>query len=176
MEKIRTTFRAAHAALLLLSLTITSCGFQLRGTAVDREWPPTLAQLQLKLDASQNTVFERTLRDELAQVYRVQLVDNSAPVLAVSGVSQSRKVLSLSSTGKASEYLLRFDTAFSLSDAAGKQLIASQQFRLQREFTVGTENILAKQAEEQRIYDEMQADAARQLLRRVASQMRNREG
>ncbi|KPK12533.1 MAG: hypothetical protein AMJ68_01230 [Acidithiobacillales bacterium SG8_45] len=170
------SIRAAHVALLLFSLAIASCGFQLRGTTIDREWPPALAQLQLKLDVSQSTVFERTLRDELAQVYRVQLLDNNAPVLAVSGVSRSRRVLSLSSTGKASEYLLQFDAAFSVSDAAGKQLIASQRFRLQREFTVGTENILAKQAEEQRIYDEMQADAARQLLRRVASQMRDRAG
>jgi LPS-assembly lipoprotein len=160
----------ATCAALLLALSITGCGFQLRGTAVDGHWPAALAPLQLNLEAGDNRVFERKLRTELAQVYGVALVEKDAPVLSVSGVSLPRKVLSLSSTGKASEYLLRFDARFSLADAAGKQVIALQRFRLQREFTVGTENILAKKAEEQRIYDEMQADAARQLLRRVISQ------
>ncbi|MCG6975701.1 MAG: LPS assembly lipoprotein LptE [Acidiferrobacterales bacterium] len=161
---------------LLLSLALAGCGFQLRGSAVDVQWPAALARLQLKLETSGNMVFERTLRDELVQVYGVALVEKDAPVLTVSGVSQPRKVLSLSSTGKASEYLLRFDSGFSLVDLKGKQLIASQRFGLQREFTVGTENILAKQAEEQRIYDELQADAARQLLRRVSSQFRGKAG
>ena len=157
---------------MLLSMSVAACGFQLRGTAVDSRWPEALARLELEMKASDNIVFERTLRDDLVLAYNVVLVDRDAPVLVVTGVSQSRKVLSLSSTGKASEYLLRFDAGFSVTDAAGKQLIAPQRFRLQREFTVGTSNILAKQAEEQRIYDEMQADAARQLLRRVASQMK----
>lgn len=147
----------------------------MRGTGETAVWPEALKQLQLKLDDKGADVFHQVLRDDLINSYGVEITTAPAPVLIVSGISRERKVLSLGATGKASEYLLRFGAQFRLLDAEGKELIASNAVRLQRDFSYDPVNVLAKEAEEQRLYDEMQFVAARQLLRRVAILMRQRE-
>jgi outer membrane lipopolysaccharide assembly protein LptE/RlpB len=147
----------------------------LRGTSEIAVWPEALKQLQLKLDDKGADVFHQALRDGLINSYGVEITSAPVPMLVVSNISRERKVLSLGVTGKASEYLLRFRLQFRLLDAEGKELIGSNAVRLQRDFSYDPVNVLAKEAEEQRLYDEMQYEAAQQLLRRVATLMRQRE-
>ena len=157
-------------------LVLAACGFQPRGSAPGQQWPASLAQLQLKLQGVGGSTFERALRNELTDHYRVIIVESGAPTLSVFGVSRTRKVLSLSSTGKASEYLLHYRVSFRVQTADGKDLLAAQHISLRRDLSVGSENILAKEAEEERIYDEMERAAAVRMLRRVASGLREGAG
>lgn len=153
-------------------LGLAACGFQLRGSAPGPQWPASLAQVQLNLEGARGSTFERALRNELTDHYRVVIVESDAPILSVYGISRTRKVLSLSSTGKASEYLLHYRVNFRVQTFDGKDLLAAQHVSLRRDLSVGSENILAKEAEEQRIYDEMEQAAAARVLRRVASGLR----
>ena len=158
-----------------ITISLTACGFQLRGKGETELWPSRLKQLQLRLDSSAGDVFQEALRDSLINSYQVEIANASAPVLIVTGVSRERRVLSLSATGKASEYLIRFRANFRVLDKNGNELLALRSLQLQRDFSFGAANLLAKEAEEQRIYDEMQEEAARQLLRRVATLMREKK-
>jgi outer membrane lipopolysaccharide assembly protein LptE/RlpB len=54
--------------------------------------------------------------------------------------------------------------------------MVSQHISVRRDLSVGSENILAKEAERQRIFDEMEEAAAIRLLRRVASGLRGNAG
>jgi LPS-assembly lipoprotein len=164
------------AATVWVGVSLAACGFQLRGSAPGQQWPSALSTLHLDLEGVDGSAFERTLRNELTDHYRVVIAESGAPTLSVYDVSKSMKVLSLSSTGKASEYLLNYRVNFRVQDLAGKELLASQHISVRRDLSVGSENILAKEAERQRIFDEMEEAAAIRLLRRVASGLRGNAG
>ncbi|MFV1997091.1 MAG: LPS assembly lipoprotein LptE [Acidiferrobacterales bacterium] len=129
--------------------------------------------MQLRFDDSADGDFRASLRNRLTDSYEVQIVKKAAPELVVSGVRIERRVLSLSATGKASEFLLRFQVSFALLYSDGSTMIEKQTVRLQRDFRFDNTNILASKLEETRLSEQMQNDAVRRILRRVQALTKN---
>jgi LPS-assembly lipoprotein len=66
------------------------------------------------------------------------------------------------------DYQLRLRVEFQVTDAAGKVLVAPAEIGLQRIISYSETAPLAKEAEERLLYDEMRAEAATRILRRIA--------
>ena len=98
------------------------------------------------------------------------LVDSAAAaqvIFDVSNVTDDKQVLSLSGGGRAREYLLTKRVTFALHDAGGKDWLPAGEIVIRRSFTFSESEVLAREAEEARLYKEMQTDAVQQVVRRL---------
>ena len=98
------------------------------------------------------------------------LVDSAAAaqvIFDVSNVTDDKQVLSLSGGGRAREYLLTKRVTFALHDAGGKDWLPAAEIVIRRSFTFSESEVLAREAEEAKLYKEMQTDAVQQVVRRL---------
>ena len=157
-------------SFLLIVLATTACGFHLRGTG-KVEFPPMLSTLRVVVENSQqqNDPLLVAMKNALRTQTDVQIEDTGdAPLLVLYGERSDSQVLSVSSTGKADEYLLKYEVSFRLTGKEGKVLAESQTVRVQRDHAFDRLNVLAKEREEQELRREMQRDAVQQVLRRLS--------
>jgi len=157
-------------SFLLIVLATTACGFHLRGTG-KVEFPPMLSTLRVVVENSQqqNDPLLVAMKNALRTQTDVQIEDTGdAPLLVLYGERSDSQVLSVSSTGKADEYLLKYEVSFRLTGKEGKVLAESQTVRVQRDHAFDRLNVLAKEREEQELRREMQRDAVQQILRRLS--------
>ena len=142
----------------------------MRGTG-KVEFPSMLSTLRVMIESSQqqNDPLLVAMKNALRTQTDVQLEDTGdAPLLALFGERSESQVLSVSSTGKADEYLLKYEVSFRLTGKDGKALAESQTVRVQRDHAFDRLNVLAKEREEQELRREMQRDAVQQILRRLS--------
>jgi LPS-assembly lipoprotein len=111
----------------------------------------------------------RNVLREQAGVTVTEDVNTPAPILTLSGEYLDTQVLAIDVSGKVSDYLLNYRVSFTLTDAAGKVLLPTQNIKLQREYTFDKLSVLAKEKEDEFLRHEMQRDAVQQILRRLAS-------
>jgi LPS-assembly lipoprotein len=157
MSSSRRTFAVA------LSLALAGCGFHLRGAAtytftsifVNAPGAPTMtAELRRALDATGSaTVVDDPKK---AQV-----------ILDIPVVADDKEVLSLSGAGAVQEFLLTKRVSFRLHDADGNEWLPPGLIALRRSYTFSQSEVLARDAQEQRLLKEMQTDAVQQLVRRL---------
>lgn len=157
---------SCHRLILisLLSLALASCGFQLRGTY---DLATGLSPLHIKTG-------EDALRQELSSLLRANDIkvasaaERYVSILKIDRATRGRRILSVDTRGRAREYELRFDLAYTLSYDIGK---GAQQFnrrlRLTRELSFDPENVLAINEEIETLYDDMQRDAAQIIVRQM---------
>lgn len=154
----------------VLCLVLSGCGFHLRG--LDRAvLPAELAELRVVVQdsAAAHDPLLVAMRETLSTRAGARITERAeAPLLVLSGERIASQVLSVGTTGKVSEYLLRYEVSFRLLDAEGKERLAPQTIRLQRSYTFDPLNVLAKEREEQDIVRAMRSDAAGQIVRRLA--------
>jgi LPS-assembly lipoprotein len=70
------------------------------------------------------------------------------------------------------EYELIQTIRFSLVDREGNELIPPAQLSARREYTFDDEIVLGKEQEEALLYEDMESDLVRQLIRRLAAWQR----
>ena len=78
-------------------------------------------------------------------------------------------VVGLGASGQVREFQLRNRVRFRLRTREGKELIPETELLQQRDISFSEAVALAKEAEEQLLYRDMQADIAQQLVRRLAA-------
>jgi LPS-assembly lipoprotein len=88
-------------------------------------------------------------------------------VIDVTSVVDDKSVLSLSSGGRVREYLLTKRVVFAVRDAAGRDWLLPNEITIRRNYTFNESEVLAREAQEQRLLREMQTDAVQQVLRRL---------
>ena len=88
-------------------------------------------------------------------------------LLAITSVVDDKGVLSLSSGGRVREYLLTKRVAFNVRDAEGRDWLPASEFTVRRAYTFNETEVLAREAQEQRLLKEMQTDAVQQIVRRL---------
>ena len=150
------------AALVLLGGPV-ACGFHLRGEA-----HYAFATLCLNSPASQPLTLE--LRRSLDGVGSAKLVpspEQAQAILDITSVENNKQILSLSIGGKVAEYLLTKRVLFRVRDAAGNDWLPTSELLVRRTYTYNDTEALAKEAQEQRLWREMQDDAVAQLVRRL---------
>ncbi len=159
--------RLSVAALLLVALA--ACGFQLRGST---ELPFQTLWVGFSDASPLGTQFKRYIRGGTS----THLVDDATKAdakLEVLGESRDKEILSLDGTGQVREYTLYYIFVFKVDDGHGRDFIPPTRITLKRDITVDNNTILAKQAEEDLLYRDMQSDLVQQLLRRLAAVKRD---
>lgn len=157
--------RARRAlAALLFSLVLAGCGFQLRGSAnvpfntLYISNPRTGIGLDLKRNIEAGT--------------QAKVVDNpkaADAILELTGESREKIILSLTGTGRVNEFRLRYTVNYRVHDGKGGEYVPLTQVQLTRDVTYNDAEILAKEAEEQLLFRDMQNDMVQQVLRRLSA-------
>jgi LPS-assembly lipoprotein len=159
-------FRSAIGRLiagLALSGGLVACGFHLRGEA-----HYAFDTLYLNSPASQPLTLELKHSVEASGSAKVVDAANKAQaILDVASVENNKQILSLSSGGKVAEYLLTTRVLFRVRDAAGNDWLPTAEVLVRRTYTYNDAEALAKEAQEQRLWREMQDDAVAQIVRRL---------
>ena len=162
--------RMRRFVLLAALGVLSSCGFHLRGTG-KVEMSPVFSTLRIMVEGNQqqNDPLLVSMKNALRMQTDVQIEDTGdAPLLVLYGERSDSQVLSVSSTGKADEYLLKYEVSFRLTGKDGKEVAESQTIRVQRDHAFDRLNVLSKEREEQELRREMRRDAVQQILRRLS--------
>ena len=156
---------AILAVLLALALAplLSSCGFQLRGTAdlpFDTIYIPG-ATGGIALDLKRN----------IQSGTRTAVVDDpkkAEAVLEFSEEAREKHILSLAATGRVREFQLRYRVGFRVHDGKGGEYLPTSLIQLKRDVSFNDSAVLAKEAEEQLLYRDMQFDMVQMVMRRLA--------
>ena len=156
----RRFFLAAIPAAL-----VAGCGFQLRRL-------DGMPFASLYLDAPPGSLVAQRIRSALTANKHVRLaarVDEAEAVLKLSQEERSKTILSLSGAGRVTEYRLGLRLSYSISSRDERMLAEPENIELSRDMTYDDSQLLAKGAEEQLLYRDMDDSAARRILRRLQS-------
>lgn len=154
----RRLFLAALPAVLL-----AGCGFQLRRL-------DGIPFATLYIDAPAGSAVAQRIRSALARNRNTRLVATAAEAEATLHLSQearSKTILSLSGAGRVTEYRLGLTLRYSVSGREGAALAAEETIELARDLTYDDAQILAKGAEEELLYRDMDENAALRIVRRL---------
>ena len=157
--------RAAAALLVPLAcLCLAACGFQLRGTAslpFETLYVPN-ATGGIALD------LKRSIQSGSATRV-VDAPQGAEAQLQFTEETRAKEILSLSSAGRVREFRLVYRVGFRVSDGKGGDFLPLSTVALSRDVTYDDTVVLAKEAEEQLLFREMQTDMVQQLMRRLAA-------
>ena len=152
--------RAALA--LAFALLVASCGFHLRGAA-------TYTFSTIFVNATGSPPLGNALKRALGETGSATVVDDAKKaqvIVDVPTVVDDKQVLSLSQSGAVREYELIKRASFRLHDADGNDWLPAGEVTVRRTYTFNESEVLARDAQEQRLLREMQQDIVQQLIRR----------
>lgn len=158
----------AGLGVLVASGALTGCGFALRQA-------PHFVFTSASFTGNVTTSVSRALQRELAAtgIQVTGAVPRGGPavdvVLNVQTDQRERAVVGQTSSGQVRELQLRTRFRYSLSTPRGKELIESTELLLEREISFTETGALAKAAEEQLMFNDMQGDVVQQIMRRLAA-------
>jgi LPS-assembly lipoprotein len=142
---------------------LSACGFHLRGQA-------DYAFSTVFLNAPPALPITTELRRSLEGTGSAQLAasaDKAQVVLDINSVEDNKSILSLSTAGKVAEFLLTKRVLFRVHDNDGREWLPTAEVLVRRSYTYADTEALAKEAQEQRLWREMQTDAVQQIVRRL---------
>lgn len=154
---------ALISLVLLASLMISACGFELRGVT----------------DLSFKTIFIQGGKTSISKDLQRTLINNGVKVvdkqedaeliLELMGETNQKRILSLSGGGVVREFELLYTLNFRLRDSKNPLWGEVQSIRGRRDFSFSDSALLAKTEEESRLRQDMANDAIRELLRRLTA-------
>jgi len=150
--------------LLLLGLSVSACGFHLRGSVT---LSPMMARTYV--EAGQSVELAAELSD-LLQSSGAQLVTQrleAKAVIKLLGEQRQRRVIAVDSNGAASAYELSYQASFELLDGDGAVLMARQLVSRSRDLSYDSGNVLGKSREEEQTYRALRAEVAAAILQRI---------
>lgn len=158
---------------VLLALLLAGCGFRLVG---ERPLPPALQRVHIDVIAPYQ-VSEPPVETQL----RALLLRRGAKVLGrpsedvteirLSGLETRREILSVGIDGKALEFALI--TQVQMDVRRGEAVLAPPvRLEVNRDFSFNAEQVLAKEAEEERLRRYLQTELAELLLLRLEALLR----
>ncbi len=149
--------------LLVGSLLLSACGFQLRG----------LAQLSFHNIYIQGSTLSmsKELKKSL-ETNGVKVVTDSEDaelMLELLSEETDKRILSIGGDGKVSEYALSYQVSFRTRAATNPLWGEVQTVQTSRNFSYNDANLLGKADEEAMLISDMHKDAMRELLRRLTA-------
>lgn len=150
---------------LFLSFMLTACGFQLRGHEF------SLPFRTLSLESNQPySHFTKELQKALAAAgVNTLLATPTSPRLQILAQNFTRTATSLGNAGQTTTYLLVYSILFQIIDCKGHVLLAPQQIRATRTFSITSNQLAGDLNTENDLLENMQQDVTQQLLIRLAS-------
>jgi len=156
----RRLFLAAFPAALAMG-----CGFQLRRL----EGVPFAS---LYIDAPPGSAVAQRIRNTLIADKDTRLAATAGEaeaVLQLGPEERTKVILSLSGAGRVTEYRLGLRLTYSISGKDARTLATAEVIELNRDMTYDDSQLLAKGAEEQLLYRDMEENAALRIMRRLQS-------
>jgi LPS-assembly lipoprotein len=156
------------AITIALALSLSACGFQLRGTAAlpfDTLYMPPTKVPGVALDLKRN----------IQSGTRTTVVDDpkkAEAVLEFTQETREKHVLSLAASGRVREFQLRYRVGFRVHDGKGGEFLPLSTVQLTRDITFNDSDVLAKETEELLLFRDMQFDIVQQIMRRLAAAQR----
>jgi LPS-assembly lipoprotein len=153
-----------RALALLLAFLLAGCGFQLRGTAN--------VPFQKVYVAGATGGIALDLKRQIQAGTPATVLDDPREADAILLFTQEirdKEILSLTGTGRVREFRLNYRVGFRLHDGKGSDYLPQNTIVLSRDVTFNDSEILAKEAEEQLLFRDMQADMVQQIMRRIAA-------
>jgi LPS-assembly lipoprotein len=150
--------------LLAAALVLAGCGFQMRGST-------TLPFNTLYIPGARSGVALDLKRNIEAGTQAKIVNDPKAAdaILDLFGEAREKIILSLTGTGRVREFRLRYTVSYRVHDGKGAEYVPKTIVQLTRDVTYSDTEILAKEAEEQLLFRDMQSDLVQQILRRLGS-------
>ena len=150
-------------ALLLTALSLTACGFHLRGQA-------GMPFQTLYLDANAGAPFLNDLRRNLEanKVKLVSTAEQADVVLNIVSEIPEKQILTLGGSGRVNEFQLRYRVSLRAYDLKGQDWIPAEEVMLRRDYVYDDTKVLAKEAEETLLYQSMRSDMVQQIVRRLS--------
>jgi LPS-assembly lipoprotein len=164
--------RVSLAVSLLLALQLPACGFHLAGA---RPMGELLQQVRIDVDARYQVSeppIETSLRARLVQRGGtvVERDGDDVTLIALSNLDETREVLSLDPEGKALEFLLTTRVRYAVS-RNGETLLPFTEVSVSRDYSFDQEQVLAKEAEEERLLRFMQQELAELVLLQIDARL-----
>ena len=155
----------ATASFCAFSLTLFSCGFELRGD-------PAVGIKTLSVTQVGGSQVAAEIRRTLsAGPTRLIATPKDAEAhLQILREAREKSVYTLTGAGRVYEYQLRLAVKYQLTIAGREEpAIAPTDIEARRLITYVESAPIAKEAEEQLLYKDMQSDLTRQILRHIAA-------
>ncbi|MBX6421109.1 MAG: hypothetical protein IRZ06_08910 [Nevskia sp.] len=160
---------------LALGALLSGCGFHFVG---ERPLPAALRSVYIDLVVPYEvttppleTALQARLRARGGEVK--SQADQARSILRLTDLSETREVLSVGLDGKAIEYRLVTRVTFELR-SGGQELIAPEAQGVSRDYSFSVSEILAKEAEEERLRQYMQDELAELILLRLEAELARR--
>lgn len=159
-------------ALLASLLTLTGCGFQLRGSS---PVPAALQPLAIDCPSSLPGQFCQSLREQL-ELGGIELRNPGQAdyLLRLSDYRQDRRASAITAQAAAAEYILRHTVAMELVTKDQIPLIANTDLNASETYRYDETNVLAKQREEDELRQQLGDRLAQQVIFRLAPMSRQR--
>jgi len=151
--------------LLVITLIISGCGWQLRNSEIVASSLGTV-YLSSKIG---DTALTKELRRAIG-IYGVSSGNTPADsnyIVVIVDFRQNSRIASINSRGRVAEYQLNEDVDFYITDADDKQILSLSTASVERVYEFREEDILASSNEEKRILKEMRGEIVRQILNRL---------
>lgn len=144
-------------------LALTACGFQLRGYA-------DLGFKTIYLP-DRNSVLVKDLRRQMRSsgVEIVSSPQEAEMLLEIMSEKTDKQILSLSGGGKVREYELLYTVTYRWREASSELWGSAQTIEQRRDYSYDDTQLLAKEGEEARLYNDMRSDSAREIMRRLSA-------
>ncbi len=154
--------------LIVLALTISACGFHLRGYA-------DLSFKTIYIENSQSELGRDLIRSMKNSGVKVVNNPELAEIsLEIMHENKYKRILSLgssvgTSTGAVREFELFYTVSYRLKDKGNKTWAHSQSIENRRDFSYADAEVLGKSYEEANLYDNMRSDTVRQIMRALSA-------
>lgn len=166
-------FRRGRAAgmALLLTATLSACGFHLRGDGGHYTLPFPTMYIGLPESSPLAIDLKRNIRvnGSTTVVNTAKDADGVVEVLSNPEATKTKTILSLNSNGRVRQYLLQYTIVFRVLDRQGAELLGPTTISLSRPIDFNETQLLAKEQEEALLYKDMQTDLVQQMMRRMAA-------
>jgi LPS-assembly lipoprotein len=160
-----TTARARLLALALMVILSGGCGFKPVA-------PPAVPFHNLYVVAPDYSSFGAQFKRYVESYGKTRLAptpEAAEAVLEILNETREKQILSLTTAGRVSEFLLRYQVTFVVRDRSRRELVSASTIALERDLTYSDEAALGKENEEAFLYDDMRNEAIRQMLSRLSA-------
>ena len=153
----------SRTELVVSLVALAGCGFHLRGTAD--------VPFQTLYLPNADSGIALDLRRYVQAGTQARVVDDAKGAEAIfvfTEETREKNILSMTGAGRVSEFQLRYRVGFRVHDGKGGDYVPLTSIALTRDITFSDTDVLAKEAEEQLLFRDMQSDMVQQIMRRLA--------
>lgn len=150
--------------IVITTVLIVSCGFQLRGVV---SIAPLLSTLKVTTPDNYSQFSRKLVRS--LETNNIKVSDKAVYTLKVLKNEQSQKVASFAGNAQAAEYKVRLTSQFQLENGSGLIIVGPLKAQAERVFLHEPNNATASASEERLIVEELNQDIIRQIQLRLAA-------